>query len=132
MSGPRQGRQAEEFIRRRFDLDPPEAEWHDGVDPDGIKYEIKSAQETVSAGDNKTESGRFRLWEDQHRSLTASKGQIGEAYYVFIVSNREAVKVSATEVTEWVNELDGWNKAGHSRRDSRQKKIPVDFVYDQV
>jgi hypothetical protein len=104
---------------------------------EGIKYQIKSADAdsytwTDEEGNKQEEEPRFRLWEDQHRSLTASEGQLGEAYYIFIVSNREAVEVLASEVTEWVNDRGGWNDASHDIRESRQLKIPTEYVYKQV
>ena len=118
-----QGRQAEEFVRRRLDLEECDRDWCDAVDPvTGEKYEIKSAQP----------ERRFRLWANNHRSLSASGAQNGEAWYIFLTDNRPMIKAKSTEVTEWVNERGGWNKAGHSRRDGKQLKIPVDWVYQQV
>lgn len=130
MTQPRNGQQAEEYIRREFDLEESDVEWCDAVDPSGQKYEIKSTKEEV--GDQYPAEGRFRLWEDQHNSLTSSAGQLGAAYYIFIVSSKEAVKVEARDVTEWVNDRGGWNEANHDRRDSKQLKIPWSYVYNQA
>lgn len=98
--------------------------WHDAVDPaTNQKHQIKSAQE----------GRRFRLWEQQHRSLTASAGQLDGAYYLFVVSGKPILKVDARTVTEWVRDRGGWNKAGHSGRPGdRQLKIPEQWVYDRV
>jgi hypothetical protein len=114
-----------------LNLETVDVEWADGVDPQtGHKYEIKSTAEEI--GEKYPAEGRFRLWKDQHNSLTSSAGQLGAAYYVFIVSTKEAIKADSREVTEWVNDNGGWNKAGHDRRDSKQLKIPWSYVYDKA
>lgn len=127
----RQGEWAEEQVAREFDLAhvPNEAEWYDCVNPrTGTKFEVKSATRELDSG----AAGRFRLWEDQHRSLVASDAQ-GTAWYVFVVLGSggaiEAVeRMHATTVTELVNDAGGWNRAGHDERESRQLKLPIDEV----
>ena len=117
---------AEKFAVENFDLEHEPGgkgqRWFDALDPEtGEKYQVKSAKP----------ERRFRLWEDQHRSLTASEGQLGAAFYIFVTDNKPMLKVRATTVTEWVQERGGWNKAGHDLRDGRQLKIPVSWVFDR-
>jgi len=127
MSQNPQWRQAEEYAVDHYDLEHHVNQqgegWYDAVDPfSREKYQIKSAKP----------ERRFRLWEDQHRSLSASAAQLGAAYYIFMTDNRPLLKVKSTKVTEWINERGGWNDAGHEIRDGRQLKIPVQWVYEQV
>ncbi|WP_338905229.1 hypothetical protein [Salinibaculum marinum] len=81
----RQGAFAEEWVAREYGLDhaPHEADWYDAVHPStGTKYEVKSTHRTVDNG----ATGRFRLWEDQHRSLAGAEGSDGQtAYYAFVL-----------------------------------------------
>lgn len=112
--------QAELHVVDEYDLEhAPEADWYDAVNPrTGAKYEVKSAQA----------DRRFRLWENQHRSLAAAEGQ-NAAWYVFLVSGEGMRRVKPTTVTRWVRARGGWNRAGHDRRDGRQHKLPVSEVF---
>lgn len=116
----RQGERAEKFVAREYDLDhTPEADWYDCINPrTGTKYEVKSAEK----------GRRFRLWENQHRSLTAAEGQ-NAAWYVFLVDGGDMRRVKPSTVTQWVNQRGGWNRAGHDRRDGRQHKLPISEVF---
>ena len=82
---------------------------------------------TLSSG----ASGRFRLWEDQHRSLTASDGQ-ATAWYAFVLlsGTGEVVDVRRMKPST-VTEIVGgdWNRADHAERDGRQHKLPADEVF---
>lgn len=115
---------AEKFVAERYDLEhnpgQPGERWYDAVNPrTGAKYQVKSAQS----------GGRFRLWDDQHRSLTAAEGA-NAAWYVFVVPNREPRRVRPTTVTQWVNSRGGWNRANHELRPgARQHKLPVSEVF---
>ena len=124
----RQGERAEQFVAREYDLDhTPEAEWYDCINPrTGTKYEVKSTSDMI--GDEYPEEGRFRLWEEQHRSLTAAEGQ-NAAWYVFLVDGGDMRRVKPSTVTQWVNSRGGWNRAGHTRRDGKQHKLPVSEVF---
>jgi hypothetical protein len=98
------------------------------------RYEVKSANATVGSGNGETEAGRFRLWEDQHRSLVGYDAQPDLAgWYVFVYSDAQGTpqvmrRVEPSTVTKLV---DGrWNDASHEGRDSRQYKLPIDEVFD--
>lgn len=99
------------------------------------RYEVKSANATVGAGDGETEAGRFRLWEDQHRSLVGYDAQPDLAgWYVFVYADAQGTpqvmrRVEPSTVTKLV---DGrWNDASHEGRDARQYKLPIDEVFDR-
>lgn len=116
-------RRAEEFVVEEYNLEhapnEPGEGWYDAINPrTGAKYQVKSAQK----------DRRFRLWEDQHRSLTAAEGQ-NSAWYVFVVSGKEPRRVKPSTVTRWVRERGGWNRAGHELRSGRQHKLPVSEVF---
>ncbi len=124
-------KQAEEAAIDNFDLEPAAGNrgddsetWYDAVDPfNRYKYQIKSAQA----------NRRFRLWESDHRSLNASAGALGQAYYVFLADGRPMIRVGSTIVTQWIADRDGWNQANHaSRPGDRQLKLPVQYVYEQA
>lgn len=102
------------------------------------RYEVKSANATVGAGlvdgEQTTEPGRFRLWEDQHRSLVGYDAQPDLAgWYVFVYSDAQGTpqvmrRVEPSTVTKLV---DGqWNDASHEGRDARQYKLPIGEVFD--
>ncbi|WP_162562457.1 hypothetical protein [Salinigranum rubrum] len=119
-----QGAFTEQLVADRYDLEhrPDEADWYDCVNPrTGTKYEVKSTHETLASG----ASGRFRLWEDQHRSLTVSDGQV-TAWYVFVLLSEtgEVVEVRRMKPSTVTEIVDGeWNQAGHRKRKSRQHKL---------
>jgi len=126
-SNERQGRFATEAVADRFDLvvENDVAEWYDAVDPStGTKYECKSTSKELESG----ATGRFRVWEDQHRSLTTAASADGQtAWYGFVLLDdngrvEEMVRRKPSTVTKIVG--GEWNRAGHSERDSRQYKIP--------
>ncbi|WP_380681109.1 hypothetical protein [Salinigranum sp. GCM10025319] len=125
-----QGAFAEQLVASRYNLDhvPNEADWYDCVNPrTGTKYEVKSTHETLASG----ASGRFRLWEDQHHSLTVSDGQ-ATAWYAFVLLSRTGEVVDVRRMKpSTVTEIVGgdWNRAGHSERDGRQYKLPADEVF---
>lgn len=86
--------------------------WYDGVGTTGAKYEVKS---TVDRG--------FRIWRDQHRSLTAAP----RSFYVFVRMSesgtvRKLVRRDPTTVTQYVARAGGWVKSGHARRDGGGKE----------
>jgi len=102
MTGP-QGRGADAVRRaaERYGFDVESARWYDGIGPSGTKYEVKST------------SGRgYRIWRDQHRSLTSAPS----AWYVFVFDGR-IVKRRPSTVTRYVNDAGGWVKSGHDRLD---------------
>lgn len=126
----RQGAYGEQWIADRDDLDhrPNEADWYDCVNPrTGTKHEAKTTDEADPSG------GRFRVWEDQHRSLAAANAA-GVAWYDFLLLNDGEVvahrRMKPSTVTKLVHANDGkWNRAGHHDRDGRQHKIPVEEVF---
>jgi len=98
------------------------------------RYEVKSANATVGSGAGKTEAGRFRLWEDQHRSIVGYDAQPDLAsWYVFVRCDAQGTpqvmrRVEPSTVTKLV---DGrWNDASHAGRDARQYKLPIGEVFD--
>jgi hypothetical protein len=124
-----------------FEPDTETADWFDGVDPStGAKYEVKSTVKAYTGEYSDGAPGRFRLWEDQHVSLTAANNS-GEAWYVFVLYDRpgvdadvvDMVRLSPAEVTELVKSVgDGeWNLSGHRQRQSRQQKVPWTEVFDR-
>lgn len=116
------GKAAEELAKRKFDLVEANVEWCDLTNPrTGARYEVKSAQRRHDDG----EPGRFRLWEDQHRSLMAAESGGVAAWYVFVTDDGATyTRRSVTQVGQVVNDRGGWNKSGHARG-SRQKKVPI-------
>jgi hypothetical protein len=126
----RQGAFAERYVAESYDLDhrPNEADWYDCVHPRGTKYEVKSTTETYSGEYSDGATGRFRLWEDQHRSLTAAEGSEGQtAWYAFVLLDTDGevvdvVRRKPSTVTEIV--AGNWNQAGHAERNGRQRKLP--------
>ncbi len=79
--------------------------------------------ETLASG----AAGRFRLWGDQHRSLTAAEGAEGQtAWYAFVLFDEsdDVVRRKSSTVTEIVS--GEWNDAG---RNGRQHKVPWDQVF---
>lgn len=97
--------------------------WDEAIDEStGTKYEVESTHE----------DGRFRLWEDQTRSLLSSDAR-GTAWVAFVLfderGNVEAMqRRKPSTVNRIVRERGGWNRAGHSERDGRQHKLPHDEV----
>ena len=118
------GRRGESYVKQRDDLEKcTENEWCDLVNPrTGSKHEVKVA----------APGRRFRIWEDNHRSLTASDGQ-NVAWYDFLVVTMddrvvEGRRMKPSTVTQIVRDRGGWNTSGHARG-SRQHKIPVGEIF---
>jgi hypothetical protein len=101
------------------------------------RYEVKSANAVVDAGvvdgTQTTEPGRFRLWEDQHRSIVGYDSQPDRTgWYVFLRSDADGLplqirRVEPSTVTKLVDAR--WNDASHEGRDARQYKLPIDDVF---
>lgn len=127
----RQGEAAGEIVAKEYGGEhvPGESFWYDVVTPSGTKIEVKSTHVRLEDGSE----GRFRLWEDQHTSLTSAEAS-GTAWYAFVLfgQDEELMKIQRRKpstVTRIVREIaleDGepWSVAGHKERQSRQKKIP--------
>ena len=119
----RRGLDGEDYVARRFELEEcPENDWCDLVNPrTGTQWEVKVCQP----------NRRFRLWEDNHRSLTASDGQKTAWYYFIVVSKNgnivDTQKRKPSTITRIVRERGGWNESGHERG-SRQHKLPPSAV----
>jgi hypothetical protein len=98
------------------------------------RYEVKSANARVGSGGTDTEPGRFRLWEDQHRSIVGYDAQPDRTgWYVFVYSNAQGTpqvmrRVEPSTVTNLVG--GAWNESGHEGREARQHKLPIDEVFD--
>lgn len=121
------GETAANWVAREYSLEScPENDWCDLINPrTGTKHEVKSARP----------DRRFRIWEDNHRSLTASDGQ-GTAWYDFVVLSSggspqpmEHRRVNPSTITKIVNARGGWNRAGHEKRSGRQHKLPVSELF---
>jgi len=126
MSNPNgNGEAAEALVKRKYDLTESGVEWCDLTDPrTGARYEVKSAERDRDSG----RRGRFRLWEDQHRSLMAADAAGSAAWYVFVTDDGATYRRRlVTTVSQIVADHGGWNESGH-RRGSRQLKIPVNEV----
>jgi hypothetical protein len=120
------GTKAAQLVASEYDLEVDEqtAEWFDAVNPrTGSKYEVKSTKARI--GDDYPNDGRFRLWEDQHRSLLASDAA-GTAWYVFVLFDdnggvEDMRRMRPSTVSALVPT---WNQSGHQDRQSRQYKLP--------
>lgn len=126
-SNERQGEFATRQVAEEFGLDVENdvAEWYDAVDPStGTKFECKSTHQQLEDG----ATGRFRLWEDQHRSLTSAAAADGQtAWYGFVVLDEDNdVKHLVRRKPSTVTKIVGgeWNRAEHVERKSRQHKVP--------
>lgn len=124
-----QARFAEEHVARTYDLEhrPDETEWYDCVNPrTSTKVEVKSTHQELESG----ASGRFRLWQDQHRSLIASDAN-GVAWYAFVLfaPGGDVVDVQRRKPSTVSKLVDGWNRAQHGERDGRQHKLPWTEVF---
>lgn len=118
---------AELLVAELYDLiHDNDQEWFDAVATNGTKYEVKSAHRFVGNG----AQGRFRVWEDQHRSLTAASAAADQtAWYAFVLFEDDQPidvrRMQPTTVTSIVHDDGGsWNRAGHSQREGAQHKIP--------
>lgn len=117
---PDKGEFAEALCIETFDLVDPsdrdageDTNWYDAIDPDtGTKYEVKSTDK-----ENRYRSGRFRVWEGQHRSLVASDRR-GTAWYWFVLFDPagriQTRRVKPSTVTEIVKESGGWSESDHA------------------
>lgn len=119
---------ADEYGLNRFN----DASWFDATDESGsgARYEVKSTAKRI--GDDYPADGRFRLWEEQHRSLTTAEGQ-NMAWYAFVLLDQEAGEIMIqrkrpSTVTQIIQSRGGWNAAGHGGRDDRQHKVPYSAV----
>lgn len=126
-SNERQGRFATEHVADQFDLlvENDVEDWYDAVDEStGTKYEVKSTSQELASG----ATGRFRLWEDQHRSLTSAAAADGQtAWYAFVLLDdannvADVARRKPSTVTTIVDR--DWNRAEHVERNSRQHKVP--------
>lgn len=122
---------AEDLVAEEYDLSTfNDADWYDLEDREsGAKYEVKSTNSQI--GEEYPAKGRFRIWEDNHRSLATSDGQ-GTAWYVFVLwHERDGLikyrRRSPGTVTQIIDERGGWNDSGHER-DARQIKLPISSV----
>ena len=112
MSEQSRGARAARAAADRYGFEIDSARWYDGTGPSGTRYEVKST------------SGRgFRLWRDQHRSLSAAPS----AYYVFVRMSEsgsvlEMVRRDTTTVTGYIRAAGGWVSSGHARRDGAGKE----------
>ena len=115
---------AEEFGLSEFN----DAEWYDAVlKSTGAKYEVKSTSSRIRSG-----AGRFRLWEGQHRSMTAAEGQ-NAAWYAFVLLDTDdgVIRIQRrrpSTVTGIINDRGGWNRSGHESK-GRQHKLPINEVF---
>lgn len=123
---------AEELVGEWYDVDLARgAEWFDlEHQGSGAKYQVKSTPSTI--GGSYPGAGRFRLWESQHRSLTASEGQ-GTAWYCFVLLHEGEGelwfrRMFPSTVTRRVRERGGWNRSGHKSYE-RQHKLPWTVVF---
>lgn len=120
---------AEELVAEEYGVSEfNDAEWYDCLDRDsGVKYEVKSTSTEIRSG-----PGRFRLWKQQHRSMTTSEGQQSTAWYAFVLLDLEegSIKIQRRKpstVTRILNERGGWNQSGHESK-GKQHKMPISAV----
>jgi len=102
MTGPQtRGSEAVRRAAKKYGFEVESTRWYDGTGPSGTRYEVKS---TTGRG--------YRIWRDQHRSLTAAPS----AYYVFVYGDKIVARRPST-VTKYVSESGGWVDSGHDRVD---------------
>lgn len=120
---------AESFVVHEYGYqsDNSSESWFDAIHPNtGAKIEVKSTSTKI--GKKYPGDGRFRLWENQHKSLVASD-RSGVAWYAFVLLDADdaVLKIQRRKpstVTRLVRARGGWNKAGHRDRSGRQHKLP--------
>jgi len=117
---------AESLVAGEYGLsEANKADWHDCFDREtGVKYEVKSTSTEIRSG-----PGRFRLWKQQHRSMTTSEGQNSTAWYAFVLLDLEegSIKIQRRKpstVTRIIDERGGWNRSGHEQK-GKQHKVPI-------
>jgi hypothetical protein len=120
---------AESLVAEEYGLSElTDSDWYDCVlRSTGTKYEVKSTSSRIRSG-----PGRFRLWEQQHRSLTTAEGQ-NAAWYAFVLLDLDdgVVRIQRrrpSTVTGIINGRGGWNRSGHQSK-GRQHKLPIDEVF---
>lgn len=117
------GATATRAVAERYNLTVDSAPWYDAVSDTGTKYEVKATSRQLADGS----TGRYRLWESQHRSLVASDAQ-ATAWYAFVLLTRSGQVMAIqrrrpSTVTQLVNERGGWYDAEHTGMDGRQFKL---------
>ena len=122
------GATATDAVCDRYGLTVESTPWYDAVSDTGTKFEVKATSRELDDGS----TGRFRLWEEQHRSLVASDAQ-ATAWYAFVLLTRSGQVMAIqrrrpSTVTRLVNERGGWYDAGHAEKDGRQFKLAHDAV----
>jgi hypothetical protein len=110
--------------------------WYDARHPSsGTKYEVKSTHVDVDDG----ATGRFRLWESQHRRIAGAEGADGQtAYYGFVLFDGDQPvalrRMHPSTVTRVLRERGGedsaWNRSGHQEQ-GRQHKLPWTEVLER-
>jgi hypothetical protein len=130
----KQGEFATEWVAHEYEVEVRnnEQSWYDAVNPrTGTKYECKSTRRELDDGS----TGRFRLWEDQHRSLEASDAS-GVAWYAFVLPSTDGSSLVVQRrkprtVGRIIERRGGWNTSGHRTRRQRQHKLPWPEVIDE-
>jgi len=124
------GATAAHAVADRYGLEIESTPWYDAIHPEtGTKYEVKATSRRLDDGS----TGRFRLWEGQHRSLVASDAQ-ATAWYAFVRLSQsgdvlDVQRRRPSTVTRLVRERGGWYDAGHEGKDGRQFKLAHDAVF---
>lgn len=119
----RYGSLAEQQMADRYDLDLDREHWRDAIGPDGRPWEIKATMRERASG----ETGRFRLFKQQHDKLLDAGG-----FYAFVVYrphgrgirvlDQRAVRASEISVD--------WGPSEHmSPNRDRQTKLPIREVF---
>jgi len=92
----------------------------------GSLAEVKSTATDI--GEDYPESGRFRLWKDQHEKLLRADRQ-GSAFYIFVlfaVSERPVTarlkRKNPADVGNMIGGRGGWYASGHNK--GKQHKVP--------
>jgi len=124
---------AEELVAEEYGLSEfTDADWYDCVDRDsGVKYEVKSTSSEINSSRYRAR-GRFRLWQEQHRSMAASQGANGVGWYAFVLLELDegVIRIQRRKpstITRIVNDRGGWNQSGHETK-GKQHKIPISSV----
>jgi hypothetical protein len=125
---------AEEIVAEEYGLDGLglDPDWWDLRTESGTKYQVKSTSTEI--GEKYPGSGRFRVWQGQHRSLVASDA-VGTAWYAFVLldEDRGVLRIQRrrpSTVGRIVRERGGWNRSGHESQ-GRQHKLPWETVVDR-
>lgn len=127
----RPGELAERIASEEYGYRNTPSDDFDGESDSGTTYECKSTASTLSQG----QSGRFRLWKEQHTRLVR-RDRNDSAYYIFVlfdVEERPPVarmkRKDPAKIGAIVRGRGGFYDSGHASK-GQQHKLPIEAVFD--